>query len=180
MALDVPMHRDGTTNIWEAVKKGSIPAVKYFCSTNPYNIIKTHLTGRDYTALHYASEAGHYNIAGFLLNQGACVDALDSEQITPLMKASQHGHHAIVKLLLNRGAQINQQDRFKRTPLHCAVANNHFSIVEELIERGANNLIRNQNNQTPLTWAITCFDELNRNKIIIYLSNFEFTNAKIE
>ena len=83
----------------------------------------------DSTALHYASNMGHEEIATLLLNKGADVNARNeviplSEEIlllkycalceqfgrTPLQYAANFKHINVVTLLLDHGADINAQD----------------------------------------------------------------------
>jgi len=51
-------------------------------------------------------QAGHTEVAGLLLGQGADLDKADSDGRTPLMGAARAGHPGCVKLLLVRGADF--------------------------------------------------------------------------
>jgi ankyrin repeat protein len=65
-----------------------------------------------WTPLHYACTNGHLEIAQFLLDKGAVVDAPSPNETTPLMMAIRAGNIQLVRLLLDRGADIrirNQQ-----------------------------------------------------------------------
>jgi ankyrin repeat protein len=65
-----------------------------------------------WTPLHYACTNGHLEIALFLLDKGAVVDAPSPNETTPLMMAIRAGNIQLVRLLLDRGADIrirNQQ-----------------------------------------------------------------------
>ena len=65
-----------------------------------------------WTPLHYACTNGNYEIALFLLDKGAAVDALSPNETTPLMMAIRAGNIQLARLLLDRGADIrlrNQQ-----------------------------------------------------------------------
>jgi hypothetical protein len=65
-----------------------------------------------WTPLHYACTNGHLEIAAFLLDKGAIVDAPSPNETTPLMMAIRAGNIQLVRLLLDRGADIrirNQQ-----------------------------------------------------------------------
>ena len=65
-----------------------------------------------WTPLHYACTNGHLEIAQFLLEKGAVVDAPSPNETTPLMMAIRAGNIQLVRLLLDRGADIrirNQQ-----------------------------------------------------------------------
>lgn len=163
------MDTDGSKDIWEALKNGSLPGVKYHCAKNAYNIIQKNHKEKFWSPLHYASDAGHIAIVSFLLEKKVNVDVLDSEDQTPLMRASLHGHLSVVTTLLNNGADVNQQDAFKRTSLHWAMYENHLDIVKELIQNRADKMITNKMNLTPLAWARSRFDEYDRTEILNYL-----------
>jgi ankyrin repeat protein len=65
-----------------------------------------------WTPLHYACTNGHVEIATFLLDKGAAVDAPSPNETTPIMMAIRAGNIQLVRLLLDRGADIrlrNQQ-----------------------------------------------------------------------
>ncbi len=65
-----------------------------------------------WTPLHYACTNGHLEIAQFLLDKGAVVDAPSPNETTPIMMAIRAGNIQLVRLLLDRGADIrirNQQ-----------------------------------------------------------------------
>jgi uncharacterized protein len=65
-----------------------------------------------WTPLHYACTNGHLDIALFLLDKGAVVDAPSPNETTPIMMAIRAGNIQLVRLLLDRGADIrirNQQ-----------------------------------------------------------------------
>ncbi len=59
---------------------------------------------RGYTALMWASAAGHLEMVRFLLESGAQVDSRAADGTTALILASGNGALEIVKLLLSRGA----------------------------------------------------------------------------
>jgi ankyrin repeat protein len=65
-----------------------------------------------WTPLHYACTNGHLDIALFLVDKGAAVDAPSPNETTPIMMAIRAGNIQLVRLLLDRGADIrirNQQ-----------------------------------------------------------------------
>ncbi|XP_032085669.1 ankyrin repeat domain-containing protein 23-like isoform X2 [Thamnophis elegans] len=71
-----------------------------------------------YTALHYASRNGHYDICHFLLAHGASCNVRTHGGATPLHRAAYCGHTAIAKLLLGHGADPAAMDDDGKTSLH--------------------------------------------------------------
>ena len=72
------------------------------------------------TPLHSACASGHCDLAAFLLDSGAEIDAAQENGMTPLHLAA-GGHHAgLVQLLLDRKAAPKAKDAEGRTPLAIA------------------------------------------------------------
>ena len=59
------------------------------------------------TALRFAAQFGHVDLARLLLDRGAKVDAASKDGMTPLMAAAEAGQAEAVALLLARGADAN-------------------------------------------------------------------------
>ncbi len=96
-----------------------------------------------------------------MVEQGACVEAVDAEGTTALMTAAGAGHLDVVKTLILHNAQVNSVNFTGDTPLHFAVRHNHPEIAAVLLERGASVDARNKEGVTPL--MIACwsgFDKL--------------------
>jgi uncharacterized protein len=55
------------------------------------------------SALGYACEGGHTEVAEVLINAGAPIDQAENEGRTPLMKASRAGHTCTVRYLITKG-----------------------------------------------------------------------------
>ena len=86
------------------------------------------------TALHYAAEYGHLEIAELLLAHGAAVNRRDDDQATPLYFAAAGGFIEVVQLLLVHGADINTRDKARETPMDVAVFFGHTGVMEVLLE----------------------------------------------
>jgi ankyrin repeat protein len=87
---------------------GMLPEVKILVNQKEVPVNRS-----GWTPLHYACTNGHLNIAEFLLDKGAAVDAPSPNGTTPIMMAIRAGNIQLVRLLLDRGADIrirNQQD----------------------------------------------------------------------
>jgi len=81
------------------------------------------------TALHYAAEYGHLEIADLLLANGANVNHRDDDKATPLYFAAVGGFVEVAKLLLVYGADINARDKARETPMDGAVFFGHVNMV---------------------------------------------------
>ncbi len=103
----------------------------------------------NHTALYYAAEKGHFNIAKLLLDKGAKVNHESGD--SALLWACHYGHVDIVKLLIENGADVNAKRSIDdSTPLSFAVHRNHKEIVELLLEKGADANVANQHGETAL------------------------------
>lgn len=89
-----------------------------------------------YTALHFASRNGHYEVCRFLLESGADCRAQTHGGATPLHRASYCGHAEIAKLLLDHGADPAAADDDGKTSLHKAAENGHDKLCSLLLEHG--------------------------------------------
>ncbi|MDP6793894.1 MAG: ankyrin repeat domain-containing protein [Verrucomicrobiota bacterium] len=81
------------------------------------------------TALHYAAEYGHLEIAGLLLANGADANRRDDDQATPLYFAAVGGFVDVARLLLVYGADINARDKARETPMDGAVFFGHMNVA---------------------------------------------------
>ena len=89
------------------------------------------------TPLHVASKGGRLHLAELIIENGAVLDAQDSDRDTPLILAARYCHLAIVKLLLEKGAAVDVVNTYSLTALHCASQEGHVEIVKLLTEKGA-------------------------------------------
>jgi ankyrin repeat protein len=95
------------TPLMFAALYGLLPEVKILVNQKEVPVNRS-----GWTPLHYACTNGHLDIALFLLDKGAVVDAPSPNETTPLMMAIRAGNIQLVRLLLDRGADIrirNQQ-----------------------------------------------------------------------
>ena len=105
------------------------------------------------TALMYASEFGHSNVAKQLLEAGAKKDLADKDGITALMRASQYGHSFDVSQLLKAGANPDLADKDGKTALMHASGHDQSNVVLQLLDAGANFDHQDQNGKTALMYA---------------------------
>jgi ankyrin repeat protein len=95
------------TPLMFAALYGMLPEVKTLVNQKEVPVNRS-----GWTPLHYACTNGHIEIAAFLLDKGAAVDARSPNETTPIMMAIRAGNIQLVRLLLDRGADIrirNQQ-----------------------------------------------------------------------
>lgn len=96
-------------------------------------------TTRNFTNLMLSSYFGHDNVVKLLVENGADVEAKDSEYgRTALSWAAENGHTAISKLLVDNNADLETKDvRYGRTALSWAAGKGCEAVVKLLIEKGA-------------------------------------------
>jgi len=133
-----------------------------------------------WTALFWAACSGQTNVAKFLIDNNADVNAKGRGQ-SPLHQAVQknaielaellvlngaivdakdgrgntplHGasHRDVAAVLIAKGADVNAKNRFGTTPLHNAASEGRMGVGELLIEKGADVNAKNK-------WDLTCLD----------------------
>lgn len=135
LALLVAVPLAAADEIHEAVKNGDLAAVQRILAARP-DLIKA-VDERGYTPLHVAARGGRLEIASFLVEKGADLEAKNPTGFTPLFLAVLGKRLDAVKLLLDKGADPNAQTRFQTTPLFMAAESGHVEVIRLLIERGA-------------------------------------------
>lgn len=92
------------------------------------------LRGKEgYTALHFACQQGHVDLAKLLIAHGAKLETRNSKLMTPLHLAAQNGHSSIAEMLLSKGAEINAKTLKDVTALHLAAREGHRNVVAALL-----------------------------------------------
>ena len=118
--------------------------------------IKAQVIDKDWTKpLMLAILAGHDDVAVRLIDAGAEVDEVDTNNQTALMLASVNGYAKVVRSLIEAGANIDAKDINGQTALMMACAAGHESVVSQLIEAGANSSAEDKNGETALLLAST-------------------------
>ena len=106
-----------------------------------------------WTPLHLAANFGHLGVSSILIEHGANVAAIDTDQQTPLHLAAKSGHSAIIRILIKHGANTNANDCNQQTPLHLAADSGNTAVISTLVEHGADTAANDLNQQTPLHLA---------------------------
>ncbi|KAF2350747.1 Ankyrin repeat-containing domain [Trinorchestia longiramus] len=144
-----PLHEAVEEDDWKAVKillrSGRDVNENEFCGATP---------------LHMACMTGNYDMAVYLIQQGAMVDAPNFERNTPLCYAAVGCHPRLVKLMLSLGAQVNPP-LLLSTPLHEACIRSGAGkkqqeaceVVELLLEHQADVSCNDGHYGTPLHTA---------------------------
>lgn len=102
------------------------------------------------TALIMAARNGHHSIMRFLLQMGANINTVTTENMTALHHAAKSSHDAAVRELLDGGAYIEAKDATQSTPLALAIKNGSNTVVSTLLQRGADVNIVDESGMTPL------------------------------
>lgn len=134
-------HMSAGAELCVAAFKGDLIKVKAIVAARPAATVQVvnSVNGPEFqsTALMWASDRGHKDIAEFLISNGANVDAKNKYGYTALMMASVNDKKDMVELLISRGANINASDEDKTTALMLATERGRATIVQVLLERGA-------------------------------------------
>jgi uncharacterized protein len=79
--------------------------------------------------LHRAAMQGHSEVARFLIESGADVNAACNLGSRPLHWAAEAGHMQTVRLLIEKGAQVNAVDSDNQTAADWAASAGHSDIA---------------------------------------------------
>lgn len=137
---------DNTNNIWQAITKKKLQAVKFYYEGFPSVLTRKNFDG--YTPILWAAKHGVNDIIEYLLSVGDSLDVFDYHLRNPLLCAAHAGFDLTVKLLLDQGVDINYQDGDKNTALHLAIEKSKWDVHKLLIERGADENLKNTKNFT--------------------------------
>ncbi|XP_078252093.1 poly [ADP-ribose] polymerase tankyrase-1 [Rhinoraja longicauda] len=141
----------GDAALLDAAKKGCLARVQKLCS--PENINCKDTQGRNSTPLHLAAGYNNLEVADYLLEHGADVNAQDKGGLIPLHNAASYGHVDIAALLIKYNTCVNATDKWAFTPLHEAAQKGRTQLCALLLAHGADPTMKNQEGQTTLDLA---------------------------
>ena len=118
------------TPLMFAALYGQLPLVKTLVDQKQVPVNRS-----GWTPLHYACTNGNFDIALFLLDKGAGVDALSPNETTPLMMAIRAGNIQLARLLLDRGADIRLRNQQGYSAIDAAELFNQEEIQKGLRAR---------------------------------------------
>jgi ankyrin repeat protein len=134
---DLLIARGAVLEIHDAAAAGNLARVKQLVEKNPSLARAFSPDGFPMVAL--AAVFGHLDVARFLVDHGADVNALSTNGsgYNALTGAVASGHTEIVKWLLEKGADPDYRYGLGYSPLLTAAANGHLEIVKLLLVHGA-------------------------------------------
>uniref|UniRef100_T1I1W7 Poly [ADP-ribose] polymerase n=1 Tax=Rhodnius prolixus TaxID=13249 RepID=T1I1W7_RHOPR len=141
----------GNSALLDAAKRGNLARVQRLVTQDNINCRDTQ--GRNSTPLHLAAGYNNVEVAEFLLENGADVNAQDKGGLIPLHNASSYGHLDIAALLIKYNTVVNATDKWGFTPLHEAAQKGRTQLSALLLAHGADPMLKNQEGQCPLEVA---------------------------
>ncbi|MBS3764269.1 MAG: ankyrin repeat domain-containing protein, partial [Planctomycetes bacterium] len=151
-------------NGYWAARLGRIRQIKDAIKTNSRATRQVFDTGA--TLLHLASEGGHCDVAVYLIEHGASVEAENVWGDTPLHKAARAGEQELVTVLLDNGARASPTADDGRRPIHNAAIEGYQNVVRLLLNKGADVNVTNIAGRTPLHCAAGA-DELSTARVLL-------------
>ncbi|XP_071110075.1 E3 ubiquitin-protein ligase MIB2-like [Haliotis cracherodii] len=136
-----------------AIVKGDLDAVKAMVQSTP-ELLSGPSGSQRLTPLMIACHEGQMQIARFLLESGADLEAKGQMGITALSAAIAGKKEVITTMLIQKGADIHHRHHNGQTTLHLAVHNNLPHVLKVLVKKGVDVNATDNAGDTPLHDAI--------------------------
>jgi len=137
--------------IVEAAKNGDLGKVKTILAQDPSKM--NALDEEKYTPLHWACMRAHWDVAEYLIENGADVSVQGGDGGTVMNWAVHHDNVKIIKLMIDKGAKLNIQNQWGITELHTAIWRGNIQVVEYLLDQGSDPLIKTNEGWTAMHYA---------------------------
>jgi Domain of unknown function (DUF4124)/Ankyrin repeats (3 copies)/Ankyrin repeat len=153
--LQGPAGDAAATNLANLVKSGSIERLQKYLVSPSVDI--NDRPGTDEALLDYAAELNQAQVARFLMEHGARVDATQTQGLnsgyTALHRAAIVDATEVAELLLAHGAEVNVHGPLGITPLILAASNGSRRTAEVLLNHGADVSVPTGHHETALSEA---------------------------
>jgi len=145
-------------NLWDAAEMGDLNRLIELLASNnkPYPLDLNAKTLDDWTALHLASNEGHWQIIELLLKNDINKEAITKMGRKALHIAAIRGNYEVVKLLIQANCEIDYQDTDLCAALHYASEHGHEKILRELLQNKALTNVKNYQGMTPIDLSQDC------------------------
>jgi ankyrin repeat protein len=120
-----------------AIESGDLDAVKALVNGGAKADTWIDYGEHKITPLMKACWDGEQEIASFLIDNGADVNATDNDGETPIYSAIKRDRPELTQLLIEKGAKVNIKDSRQFSPLTIAAAAGSDKIIELLVNAGA-------------------------------------------
>lgn len=137
--------------IVEVAKNGDFRAVKDILEKDSSKLDAKDEDG--YTALHWACMRAHWDIAKYLIENGADLNVVGGDGGTQINWAVHHDNVDIVKMLIEKGAKLNIRNQWGMTELHTAIWRGNIHVVEYLLDHGSDPNIKTNEGWTAMHYA---------------------------
>ncbi len=144
---------DPDLDVFEAATLGYIDRLRERLDEEPGRA--TAFSADGYTALHFAAFFGKLEAARTLIEAGAHVGVVSTNdlRVQPLHSAAAGRHHEVCRVLIAAGADVNATQRHAFTPLHAAAQLGDTELVELFLSAGADPAMRTADGETPAETA---------------------------
>ncbi len=124
----------GADDIHKAVEQGDLTKTQNLIAKNPELLNSQAEDGR--TPLHVAVMGGHKELAGYLIQEGANINALDKEGRTPLLNAIMFKKSDLAHMLIEMGADVKIKCKEGANAIIYALFFGPEDLIEPILDSG--------------------------------------------